>query len=163
MKIGICLPTETEAMGGNTANGTEVLRLARLAEDAGFDSAWVVDHFCYSAAAEMEALGATAPPDLVGKIYGAWECLTMCAALARETRHMEIGTLVINTGYRNPALLARMSETIDELSAGRFILGVGAGDFFTEHDTFGYPWDLRVSRFEEAHQIIRVNDLVCLS
>ncbi|MBQ30268.1 MAG: hypothetical protein CL434_10760 [Acidimicrobiaceae bacterium] len=155
MKIGICLPTETEAMGGNTANGTEVLRLARLAEDAGFDSAWVVDHFCYSAAAEMEALGATAPPDLVGKIYGAWECLTMCAALARETRHMEIGTLVINTGYRNPALLARMSETIDELSAGRFILGVGAGDFFTEHDTFGYPWERRVSRFEEALQIIR--------
>ena len=79
----------------------------------------------------------------------------MCAALARETQRMEIGTLVINTGYRNPALLARMSETIDELSAGRFTLGVGAGDFLTEHEAFGYPWERRVSRFEEALQIIR--------
>ena len=57
MKIGICLPTETEAMNGDTAGGLEILRLARLAEDSGFDSVWVVDHFCYLAAAEMEALG----------------------------------------------------------------------------------------------------------
>ncbi len=52
MKIGICLPTETEAMSGGTAGGPEILRLARLAEDSGFDSVWVVDHFCYSAAAD---------------------------------------------------------------------------------------------------------------
>ena len=155
MKIGVCLPTETEAMAGDTASGAEVMRLARLAEDTGFDSVWIVDHFCYSAAAEMEALGASAPPDLVGKIYGAWECLTVCAALARETQRVEIGTLVANTGYRNPALLARISETIDELSNGRFTLGVGAGDFLTEHDAFGYPWERRISRFEEALQIIR--------
>ncbi len=155
MKIGICLPTETEAMNGDTAGGLEILRLARLAEDSGFDSVWVVDHFCYLAAAEMEALGATAPPDLVGKITGAWECLMLCAALSRETRRVEIGTLVVNTGYRNPALLARMAETIDELSAGRFILGVGAGDFLSEHQAFGYPWERRVGRFEEALQIIR--------
>ena len=103
----------------------------------------------------MEALGASAPPDLVGKLYGAWECLTVCAALARETQRVEIGTLVANTGYRNPALLARISETIDELSNGRFTLGVGAGDFLTEHDAFGYPWERRISRFEEALQIIR--------
>ena len=64
MKIGVCLPTETEAMDGDTASGAEVMRLARLAEDTGFDSVWIVDHFCYSAAAEMEALGASAPPDL---------------------------------------------------------------------------------------------------
>lgn len=155
MKIGICLPHETEAMGGKTASGVEVLQLARLAEDAGFDSVWVVDHFCYSAAAEMEALGATAPSELIGKVYGAWECLTLCAALARETQRVEIGTLVVNTGYRNPALLTRMAETIDELSDGRFILGIGAGDFQSEHEAFGYPWQRRISRFEEALQIIR--------
>ena len=139
MKIGVCLPHETDAMGGATATGSEVMSLARLAEDIGFDSVWMVDHFCYSAAAEMAALGATPPAELEGKKYGAWECLTLAAALARETQRVELGTLVVNTGYRNPALLARMADTIDELSGGRLILGVGAGDFASEHTAFGYP------------------------
>lgn len=154
MKIGFCLPSETENMGGDTASGAQILRMARLAEQAGFDSVWLVDHFCYSAAAELEALGATPPPELVGRMYGAWECLTTAAALTREIR-IEIGTLVVNTGYRNPALLARMADTIDELSEGRFILGLGAGDAISEHRAFGYPWEHRVGRFEEALQIIR--------
>lgn len=155
MKVGICLPHETAAMDGDTASGAEVMRLARFAEDIGFDSVWLVDHFCYSAAAELEALGASAPPDLIGKTFGAWECLTTAAALARETTRVEIGTLVVNTGYRNPALLARMADTIDELSGGRLILGLGAGDFVSEHVAFGYPWEKRIGRFEEALQIIR--------
>lgn len=155
MKIGFCLPTETENMGEDTASGADVLRLARRAEAVGFDSVWLVDHFCYSAAAEMEALGATPPPELVGKVYGAWECLTTAAVLARETQRVEIGTLVVNTGYRNPALLARMADTIDEFSQGRLILGLGAGDAVSEHRAFGYSWERRVARFEEALQIIR--------
>ena len=155
MKIGFCLPSETENMGGDTASGAQILRMARMAEQAGFDSVWLVDHFCYSAAAELEALGATPPPELVGRMYGAWECLTTAAALAREIRRPEIGTLVVNTGYRNPALLARMADTIDELSEGRFILGLGAGDAISERRAFGYPWERRVGRFEEALQIIR--------
>ena len=81
--------------------------------------------------------------------------MVTAGALARETRRVEIGTLVVNTGYRNPALLARMADTVDELSGGRFILGVGAGDFESEHTAFGYPWERRVGRFEEALQIIR--------
>lgn len=155
MKIGFCLPTETENMGGDTASGAQVLRMARRAEAAGFDSVWLVDHFCYSAAAELEALGATPPPELVGKVYGAWECLITATALARETERMEIGTLVVNTGYRNPALLARMADTIDEFSEGRLILGLGAGDFVSEHRAFGFTWERRVGRFEEALQIIK--------
>ena len=155
MKIGFCLPHETDAMGGDTATGADVMRLARRAEEVGFDSVWLVDHFCYSAAGELEALGASAPPELAGLTYGAWECMVTAGALARETRRVEIGTLVVNTGYRNPALLARMADTIDELSGGRLILGLGAGDFESEHVAFGYPWDRRVSRFEEALQIIR--------
>jgi len=142
-------------MGGDTPSGADVLTMARLAEDAGFDSVWLVDHFCYSAAAELEALGATPPADMLGKLYGAWECLITAAALARETSRVEIGTLVVNTGYRNPALLARMADTIDEFSAGRLILGLGAGDFISEHRAFGYPWERRIGRFEEALQIIR--------
>ena len=154
MKIGFCLPSETGNMGGETASGVQLLHMAHKAEEVGFDSVWLVDHFCYSAAAEMEALGATPPPELVGRTYGAWECLTTAAVLARETRRMEIGTLVVNTGYRNPALLARMADTIDEFSEGRFILGLGAGDAVSEHHAFGYPWERRVGRFEEALQII---------
>ena len=155
MKIGFCLPHETAAMGGATASGADVLRFARRAEAIGFDSVWLVDHFCYFAAAELEALGASAPPELAGRVFGAWECMVTAGALARETRRVEIGTLVVNTGYRNPALLARMADTIDELSEGRLILGLGAGDFESEHVAFGYPWERRVGRFEEALQIIR--------
>ena len=155
MKIGFCLPHETAAMGGATATGADVLRFARRAEAIGFDSVWLVDHFCYFPAAELEALGAGAPPELAGRVFGAWECMVTAGALARETRRVEIGTLVVNTGYRNPALLARMADTIDELSEGRLILGLGAGDFASEHVAFGYPWERRVGRFEEALQIIR--------
>ena len=155
MKIGFCLPHETAAMGGATATGADVLRFARRAEAIGFDSVWLVDHFCYLPAAELEALGAGAPPELAGRVFGAWECMVTAGALARETRRVEIGTLVVNTGYRNPALLARMADTIDELSEGRLILGLGAGDFASEHVAFGYPWERRVGRFEEALQIIR--------
>ena len=154
MKLGYCMPTESENMGGATARGADIMELATLAEQAGLDSVWLVDHFCYSAAAELEALGATPPPELIGRKYGAWECLTTAAALARETTRVEIGTLVVNTGYRNPALLARMADTIDELSEGRLILGLGAGDAVSEHQAFGFPWEHRVSRFEEALKII---------
>ena len=65
-----------------------------------------------------------------------------------------LGTLVANTGFRNPALLARMAATLDDLSDGRVILGLGAGDFVTEHRALGYPFERRVSRFEEALGII---------
>ena len=86
MKIGFCLPHESEAMGGDTATGAEVMRFARRAEEVGFDSVWLVDHFCYSAAGELEALGASAPPELAGRVYGAWECMVTAGALARETQ-----------------------------------------------------------------------------
>ena len=69
MKIGFCLPHETDAMGGDTASGAQIMQFARRAEEVGFDSVWLVDHFCYSAAGELEALGASAPPELVGRTY----------------------------------------------------------------------------------------------
>ena len=93
--------------------------------------------------------------NLKGVKRGAWECFTTAAALATATERVEIGTLVANTGYRNPALLARMADTIDELSDGRLILGLGAGDMASEHRAYGYPYERRVSRFEEALQIVR--------
>ena len=155
MKIGMCLPSETGAMGGGDPTAHDVLELAKLSEQVGFDSVWLVDHFLYDAGAELAALGAGPPPELMGFLYGAWEALTFAAGLATATERMEIGTLVANTGYRNPALLARMAETIDGMSNGRFICGVGAGDFESEHVFYGFPWERRIGRFEEALQIIK--------
>lgn len=155
MKIGMCLPSETGTMGGGDPTADDVIALARLAEKVGFDSVWIVDHFLYDAGAEAGALGAGPPPELMGVRYGAWEALTLAAGLAVATKRVEIGTLVVNTGYRNPALLARMAETIDGLSHGRFICGLGAGDFESEHVAYGFPWERRVGRFEEALRIIR--------
>jgi alkanesulfonate monooxygenase SsuD/methylene tetrahydromethanopterin reductase-like flavin-dependent oxidoreductase (luciferase family) len=74
----------------------------------------------------------------------------MIAALAASTTRAEVGTLVLCTGFRNPALLAKMADTVDEISGGRLILGLGAGYHEPEYRAFGYPYDRRVSRFEEA-------------
>ena len=155
MKIGTCLPHETGQLeNGGSASGQEVLDIARLAENIGFDSVWLVDHLCYEPYLDQYALGVDIPESRKGERIGAWECCTIAAALAVATERVEIGTLVINTGFRNPALLARMMETVDELSGGRLILGLGAGDFSSEHDFFGYPFERRIGRFEEALQII---------
>lgn len=155
MKIGMCLPSDMGPMGGGDPSARDVLEMATFGEEVGFDSVWLIDHFLYDAAAEMVGMGSGPPPELIGVLYGAWEALTLAAGLATATERVEIGTMVLNTGYRNPALLARMVETIDAMSSGRFICGLGAGDFESEHVFFGYPWERRVGRFEEALQIIK--------
>jgi alkanesulfonate monooxygenase SsuD/methylene tetrahydromethanopterin reductase-like flavin-dependent oxidoreductase (luciferase family) len=78
----------------------------------------------------------------------------LMAALAAVTKRVEIAPLVACSSFRNPALLAKMADTIDEISGGRFILGLGAGWHKPEYDAFGFPHDHRVSRFEEALKII---------
>jgi alkanesulfonate monooxygenase SsuD/methylene tetrahydromethanopterin reductase-like flavin-dependent oxidoreductase (luciferase family) len=78
----------------------------------------------------------------------------MLSALATATQRVQIGTLVACTQFRNPALLAKMAATLDEVSDGRLTLGLGAGWHRPEFDAFGFPFDHRVSRFEEALQII---------
>lgn len=79
----------------------------------------------------------------------------MLAALAASTQRIELGPLVACTSFHNPALLAKQADTIDEISAGRFILGLRAGWLESDYSAFGYPYDHRVSRFEEAFTIIR--------
>ena len=85
---------------------------------------------------------------------GWWDCWSILAALAAITTEVELGTIVACVGFRNPALLAKMADTIDEISGGRLILGLGAGYHEPEHRAFGYPFDHLVGRFEEALQII---------
>jgi probable F420-dependent oxidoreductase len=119
----------------------EILRLARKAEDFGLDSIWLYDHLLYR-------------PEGQGTI-GIWESWTMLSALAASTRRVELGTIVTCNSFRNPAILAKMAVTVDEISGGRLTLGLGAGWNEPEYKAFGLPFDHRVGRFEEALKIIR--------
>ncbi len=137
-KIGLMLPHMEKPDGQRS--WAEIRDMAELAEAIGFDSLWVVDHFLFE--------NGDAPPK------GIWECWSLLSALAACTKNVELGTLVLGMGFRNPALLAKMADTVDEISGGRLILGLGAGYHKFEYDAFGYPFDYKYSRFEEAIQIV---------
>jgi alkanesulfonate monooxygenase SsuD/methylene tetrahydromethanopterin reductase-like flavin-dependent oxidoreductase (luciferase family) len=119
---------------------SDLLAMARTAEEIGLDSIWVGDHLLYRFA--------SAPP------RGPWEAWSLLAALAAVTERVEIGPLVACASFHNPAVLAKIAATVDSISEGRLILGLGAGWNQTEYDSFGLPFDHRVSRFEEAFTII---------
>ncbi len=86
---------------------------------------------------------------------GVWESVSIAAALAATTKRIRIGQSVINSPYRSPAMTASIATTLDEISGGRFILGIGAGNTFdSDYEAFGFPTDKRYSRFAEAIQII---------
>jgi alkanesulfonate monooxygenase SsuD/methylene tetrahydromethanopterin reductase-like flavin-dependent oxidoreductase (luciferase family) len=140
LKVGVIGPTFEGEWGGATARWSDFVDFARLAEDIGFDSLWVADHLLFRA------------DD--GSTSGTWECCSLLTALAAVTHRVQLGSLVLCTGFRNPALLAKMADTIEEISGGRLILGLGAGWNEPEYRAFGYPFDHRVDRFEEALQII---------
>ena len=137
MKIGVQLP-EVERV----VPWAELREMAETAERIGLDSIWVGDHLLYR--------GDGSPP------RGPWEAWSTLAALAAITERVEIGPLVASTSFHNPAMLAKKAATIDEISGGRLILGLGAGWNETEYAAFGFPFDHRVSRFEEAFTIIRL-------
>jgi len=118
----------------------ELREMARTAEEVGFDSLWVGDHLLY--------------PRPEGSV-GPWEAWSTLAALAAATSRVEIGPLVAATSFHNPAMLAKKAATIEEISGGRLILGLGAGWNEPEYRAYGFPFDRRASRFEEAFRIIR--------
>src|SRR5690606_16587855 len=142
-KLGVILPEAEFDMGGETARWSDYRAMARLAEDMGFDSVWFVDHLLYRGADATTM-----------DVQGTWECWSILAALAAVTERVELGPLVTPTSFRNPALFAKMVATIEEISGGRIILGLGAGWHKGEYDAFGFPFDHRVARFEEAFTII---------
>jgi alkanesulfonate monooxygenase SsuD/methylene tetrahydromethanopterin reductase-like flavin-dependent oxidoreductase (luciferase family) len=118
-----------------------MLEMTRLAADVGFDIAWFADHLAFEL-----------PPDT--HVRGVWDCWTTMAGIAAATERIAIGPLVACTGFRNPGVIAKMAEAIDEISGGRFVLGLGAGWHEPEYEMFGFPFDHRVGRFEEAIGII---------
>ncbi len=137
MKVGAVLPLLREP----ATRYTEIREFAQLIEERGLDSAWVFDHMLFRRADRPTA--------------GGWEAWTMLSALADATRRVELGMLVAATPFRNPAVFAKMLATLDEISGGRVIAGLGAGWHQPEFDAFGVPFDHPASRFEEAVQIIR--------
>jgi alkanesulfonate monooxygenase SsuD/methylene tetrahydromethanopterin reductase-like flavin-dependent oxidoreductase (luciferase family) len=157
MKVGLDLPTWTTDAEGDNARWIDVLRVADAAVSVGFDSLWVPDHMLLdSAEAELRRrAGAELVEDAGDAPEGFLECFSIIAALASEFPTVELGSLVACSGFRNPALTAKVAATIDEISGGRFILGIGAGDSEAELTTFGFLSDHPVSRFEEALIIIR--------
>ena len=119
----------------------EIVAMTRLGEQLGFDSVWVGDHLLY----RDETYGARGP----------WEAWTTLAGIAASTSRIAIGPLVACTSFHNPAMLAKLAATVDEISGGRLILGLGAGWNETEYRAFGFPFERRVARFAEAFTIIR--------
>ena len=122
-----------------------ITELARTAEDVGFDSFWVMDHFY-----QLPALGGAAQPML--------ESYTLLGGLAARTTRIRLGALVTGVTYRNPAILAKVVTTLDVLSSGRAMLGIGAAWHDVEHEALGVefpPAGERLDRLEEAVQICR--------
>lgn len=140
MKVGLLVFLANEREGNTKRSYTAVRATALQAEADGFDSVWLIDHLMYRDAEETR---------------GVLECWTILSALAEATQRVELGTMVLNNSLRNPAVLAKMATAADEVSGGRLILGIGAGWNEPEYTAFGLPFDHRVSRFEEAMQILK--------
>lgn len=141
MKIGVVVRTGPISETEGPAPYQFIRQMALQLEHAGLDSIWLYDHLLYRWPGK--------PTD------GIWECWTMLTALAEATQRVELGTMVLCTQFRNPALLAKMAVTLDEICGGRLILGLGAGWHKPEFDAFGFPFDHRASRFAEAVGIIK--------
>jgi alkanesulfonate monooxygenase SsuD/methylene tetrahydromethanopterin reductase-like flavin-dependent oxidoreductase (luciferase family) len=124
----------------------ELRALAREAEAVGFDCLLVPDHLLIRGSPYWGI-----PP---GETRGTWEAWTLLAALAEATGRIRLAPFVAAAAFRHPAVLAKMAATLDEVSGGRLILGLGCGSHLPEHAAFGLPADHLVSRFEETLRIV---------
>lgn len=140
LTIGLLLPTWTGGLAGETPSWKSLLALVQHAETIGFDSIWIADDLLY----KFDN----------GEKIGLWECWSMLSALAAATTHITLGSLVSCNNYRHPALLTKIADTVNEISGGRLVLGLGTGGDEGQHHTFGFPWKHRSNRFEEALAII---------
>jgi probable F420-dependent oxidoreductase len=138
--LGLNLPYVEGSMDGATPRWADILAMATTAEAIGFEAIWISDHVGFG--------------DPEGEWSGAWESWTLLSALAAATTRVRLGTYVSAAPFRNPALLAKMAETLDEVSGGRVILGLGAGWNEPEFRAFGFPFERRFDRFEDGLRII---------
>ena len=152
MRLGLMLPIGAGALGeGRPVRWADLREMARTAESVGVDTLFLPDHLLFRKSPADNLMQVNMPE---GKVRGIWESWTILSALAVATSRIHLGPLVACTGFRNPAILAKMADTLDEVSDGRVVLGLGAGWHEPEYHAFGIPYDHRVGRFEEALAII---------
>jgi alkanesulfonate monooxygenase SsuD/methylene tetrahydromethanopterin reductase-like flavin-dependent oxidoreductase (luciferase family) len=140
MELGLNLPYVERSMDGRTPRWSDIRAMAQTAETIGFEALWVSDHVGFG--------------DPEGEWRGAWESWTLLSALAASTTRVALGPYVLAMPLRNPAVLAKMAETLDEVSDGRVILGVGAGWNEPEFTSYGIPFEDRFRRFEDGLRVI---------
>ena len=139
-KVGIFVSAMSGPLRDGEMGWRDILAMVQRTEELGFDSFWLPDHLLFRFPGES----AHAP----------WETWALLSALAATTSRIELGTAVSCTAFRSPALLAKMAETVDEISGGRLVLGLGAGWHDPEFAAFGLPVDRKVARFEDAVRIV---------
>jgi F420-dependent oxidoreductase-like protein len=142
IRLGLQIPNFSYGTGVNELFPT-VIAQAREAEAAGFDSVFVMDHFY-----QLPGLGTPDQPML--------EAYTTLGALAASTERVQLGTLVTGNSYRNPTLLAKAITTLDVISQGRAILGIGTGWFELEHDSLGYDFGTFTDRFNKLDESLQI-------
>src|SRR5688572_11443024 len=140
MRIGVCLPIGERGPERRLFRYEQMRDIALAAEHGGLDSIWVADHIFID------------PGDSL--VRGAWESLSILGALADATKRVELGPLVLCTPFRTPGMIAWAANTLDEISGGRFVLGLGAGWHQPEFDGFGFEFGRRVSVFEDSLKVI---------
>jgi F420-dependent oxidoreductase-like protein len=142
-RIGYQIPSFTYPGGSPEDIFATVVAGAQAAEQSGFDTILLMDHFY-----QLPALGD--PDDFMLEAY------TLLGGIAAVTSTARLGTLVTGNTYRNPAVLAKQVTTLDVVSGGRAQLGIGAGWFELEHDAFGIPFDSFTERFEKLEEALQV-------
>jgi alkanesulfonate monooxygenase SsuD/methylene tetrahydromethanopterin reductase-like flavin-dependent oxidoreductase (luciferase family) len=140
IEIGLVLPMEEAWTDGSTPRWVEIRELAIRAEAIGFDTVWIPDELLWR------------PAD--GPTRGWWECVAMTGAVAAATSRIKVGTWILSALHRNPGISSKAVETLDEISGGRFVFGLGSGHAGRQAHAFGLPEDHVVGRFQEAVEII---------
>jgi len=145
MKFGIDIPNGWKMSLVDIKDPVEayeaMTNIVTTGDELGYDSAWVVDHFHTVPTPTQEIT---------------FECMMMLAALARDTRNIRIGQIVLCNSYRNPALLAKMASTLDVLSHGRLNFGIGAGWYEHEYKAYGYPYPDAPERLRMLREALKV-------
>src|SRR6058998_955132 len=145
LRFGLQIPSFTYPRVADSELFDRVAEIAVTAEQAGFDSLWVMDHLY-----QIPNVGQRTEPMM--------ESYTLLGGVAARTSRATLGTMVTGVTYRNPALLAKIVTTLDIVSSGRAILGIGAAWNEQEHRGYGFDFPTpgeRLDRLEEALQICR--------
>ena len=140
-EVGVVLPLSQFGADRATPRWPHVREIAERAEVAGFDTVWIPDELLWLSEGE-------AP-------QGLWDGVSMAGAIAASTSRIKVGTWVLSALHRNPGIIAKTAETLDEISGGRFVFGLGAGHAWPgQAHAFGLPEDRIFDRFDEALKII---------